>query len=82
MKYFSKVILSLFIGLIVLVPSLALAANNNFYVNASGVKVHIPVKAQVIPKGASAKCKDGTYSFSQNRRGTCSGHGGVSKWLK
>jgi len=33
------------------------------------------------PTGASAKCKDGTYSYSQNRRGTCSHHGGVAAWL-
>ena len=33
------------------------------------------------PVGATALCKDGTYSYSQNRRGTCSGHGGVSIWL-
>lgn len=33
------------------------------------------------PSGASAICKDGTYSYSQHRRGTCSGHGGVSVWL-
>ncbi len=30
--------------------------------------------------GASAKCRDGTLSYSQNRRGTCSHHGGVSIW--
>lgn len=33
------------------------------------------------PIGASALCKDGTYSYSQNRRGTCSHHGGVKNWL-
>lgn len=33
------------------------------------------------PRGASALCKDGTYSFSQSRRGTCSHHGGVAQWL-
>jgi uncharacterized protein DUF3761 len=33
------------------------------------------------PKGATALCADGTYSFSQHRRGTCSHHGGVKKWL-
>lgn len=32
------------------------------------------------PSGASARCNDGTYSYSQNRRGTCSGHGGVAEW--
>jgi hypothetical protein len=33
------------------------------------------------PAGATAQCQDGTYSFSQHRQGTCSGHGGVSRWL-
>jgi hypothetical protein len=33
------------------------------------------------PKGATARCMDGTYGFSQHRRGTCSHHGGVKKWL-
>ncbi|HEY0050233.1 MAG TPA: DUF3761 domain-containing protein [Pyrinomonadaceae bacterium] len=30
--------------------------------------------------GASALCRDGTLSYSRNRRGTCSHHGGVSQW--
>jgi hypothetical protein len=34
-----------------------------------------------VPAGASAVCRDGTYSFSANRRGTCSHHGGVGQWL-
>jgi hypothetical protein len=29
----------------------------------------------------TAKCKDGTYSCSQNRSGTCSSHGGVACWI-
>jgi len=33
------------------------------------------------PFGATAICSDGTYSFSQNHRGTCSHHGGVAEWL-
>ncbi len=33
-----------------------------------------------IPAGATAKCADGTYSFSQHRSGTCSHHGGVTQW--
>jgi hypothetical protein len=33
------------------------------------------------PPGATARCRDGSCSFSQNRRGTCSGHGGVAQWL-
>jgi hypothetical protein len=30
----------------------------------------------------TALCVDGTYSYSQSRSGTCSGHGGVKTWLK
>ncbi len=32
------------------------------------------------PVGATALCRDGSYSFSQSRRGTCSHHGGVAQW--
>jgi len=34
------------------------------------------------PTGATAKCKDGTYSHAQTHRGACSRHGGVAEWLK
>ena len=33
------------------------------------------------PKGAPAQCKNGTYSFSKTRSGTCSRNGGVKEWL-
>jgi hypothetical protein len=33
-----------------------------------------------VPNGATARCRDGTYSFSANRRGTCSHHKGVAVW--
>jgi Protein of unknown function (DUF3761) len=33
------------------------------------------------PTGATAKCKDGTYSKSQHHSGACSNHGGVAEWL-
>ena len=33
------------------------------------------------PPGATALCRDGTYSFSQHHSGTCSHHGGVAGWL-
>jgi hypothetical protein len=51
------------------------------YVNVRGDCVHRPVHAARAPTGATAKCRDGTYSFSQSRRGTCSWHGGVAAWL-
>jgi hypothetical protein len=56
-------------------------ASVGYYTNSSGDKISSPVKAVIAPKGATAKCKDGTYSFSKHRSGTCSGHKGVSKWL-
>jgi hypothetical protein len=51
------------------------------YVNSSGSCVLRPTDPGDAPGGASAKCKDGTLSFSQHRSGTCSGHGGVAQWL-
>jgi Protein of unknown function (DUF3761) len=33
------------------------------------------------PPGATARCRDGDYSYSTHHSGTCSGHGGVSQWL-
>jgi len=51
------------------------------YINSRGNCVHRPVFAPTAPHGASARCADGTYSFSQSRRGTCSHHGGVAEWL-
>lgn len=58
-------------------------SNSNYYVNTDGNTVHSPAYSTTgsIPSGASAKCRDGTYSFSQHRQGTCSGHGGVASWL-
>jgi hypothetical protein len=57
--------------------------NNNYYTNSEGNRVHSPANTMdgSVPAGASAQCGDGTYSFSQSRRGTCSHHGGVAKWL-
>jgi len=51
------------------------------YVNSKGQTVKKPENCSSAPQGATAQCRDGTYSFSRNRRGTCSHHGGVAKWL-
>ncbi|AJX17381.1 hypothetical protein WJ95_17070 [Burkholderia ubonensis] len=53
------------------------------YRNRDGETVHAPARSKSgrAPEGASARCRDGTYSFSRHRRGTCSGHGGVAAWL-
>ena len=34
------------------------------------------------PADATAKCKDGTYSYAAQHRGACSTHGGVAEWYK
>jgi hypothetical protein len=53
------------------------------YVNRDGDCVHAPSPdAFGVPQGATAKCRDGDYSFSKHRSGTCSSHHGVARWLK
>ena len=52
-----------------------------YYRAASGHIVHRPVTSIGKPAGASARCRDGSWSFSESHRGTCSHHGGVSAWL-
>ena len=51
------------------------------YRNVDGVCVPRPTHAAAPPPGATAECKDGTYSFSKHHSGTCSSHGGVKRWL-
>ncbi|HYS39331.1 MAG TPA: DUF3761 domain-containing protein [Pseudonocardiaceae bacterium] len=57
------------------------ACDGDYYVNSDGNCVHRPEQAPAAPAGATARCQDGTYSFSQHRSGTCSHHGGVAQWL-
>jgi hypothetical protein len=59
----------------------AAACPNGTYVNSAGNTVCSPYASSSAPAGATAQCRDGTYSFSQSRSGTCSGHGGVAQWL-
>jgi hypothetical protein len=42
----------------------------DYYRNSDGVCVHRPVKTQgsAVPQGATAQCRDGSYSFSRHRR--------------
>jgi hypothetical protein len=44
-----------------------------------------PVTGEVIGKqgsGATAVCRDGSYSYAINHRGACSHHNGVAQWLR
>ncbi|WP_244815113.1 DUF3761 domain-containing protein [Caballeronia sp. Lep1P3] len=56
--------------------------NHGHYVNRDGNVVHSPAHARsgAVPEGASAQCRDGTFSFSRHHSGTCSRHGGVARW--
>jgi hypothetical protein len=58
-------------------------SNDNYYTNTAGNEVHAPAYSNdgSVPAGATARCADGTYRFSQSRRRTCSGHGVVAQWL-
>ena len=64
-------------------PAAASAPSGRGYTNSDGIRVASPRRTPdgKPPAGASAQCRDGTYSFSLHRRGTCSHHGGVSRWL-
>ncbi len=56
--------------------------NADSYVNKFGKQVHSPAHSKHgTPHAASAKCRDGTYSFSKHHSGTCSRHKGVDEWL-
>lgn len=73
----SKAVVSISIAIFALAPIGAAAS----YINVYGRVVPSPSYFTTAPASASAKCKDGTYSFSMSRRGTCSGHKGVARWL-
>jgi hypothetical protein len=64
-------------------PNEADLANHNTYTNRDGNTVHAPARSLSgkTPEGATARCRDGTYSFSRHHAGTCSRHGGVAGWL-
>jgi hypothetical protein len=56
-------------------------ATHNCYESRSGDYVHSPSRTynRAAPVGYSAQCRDGTWSFSEHHRGTCSHHGGVAR---
>jgi hypothetical protein len=58
--------------------SAATVCRSGYYLNVSHHCVHRPSSN---PRGATAKCRDGTYSYSEHASGTCSHHGGVGRWI-
>ena len=64
-------------------PATLLACSSGTYQNVDGLCIsdeQAPTGSGA-PSGATAVCKDGSYSFSTHHTGTCSGHHGVSQWL-
>ena len=57
----------------------AYACNNRHYVNSSGHVVHSPSCGREHLR-REAICRDGSVSFSEHHRGTCSHHHGVERW--
>ncbi len=58
----------------------ASSGNCGYYTNSDGDRVPRPCgnwHTQPPPQNATAECRDGTYSYSRHRTGTCSYHGGV-----
>jgi hypothetical protein len=55
------------------------------YTNSTGTCVLDPTAPvpgdSTPPVGATAKCRDGDWSYSKHHSGTCSDHGGVAAWL-
>jgi hypothetical protein len=54
---------------------------SDYYIDVDGDRIHRPQQSAGQPAGATARCFDGSWSFSQHRQGTCSHHGGVAVWL-
>ncbi|MDR5821049.1 MULTISPECIES: DUF3761 domain-containing protein [unclassified Caballeronia] len=56
--------------------------SHGHYTNRDGDTVHAPARSRSgnVPAGATAQCRDGSYSFSRHHSGTCSRHGGVARW--
>jgi hypothetical protein len=58
-------------------------SSEGWYRSVDGSLVHGPTTAADEDDDyglVMALCRDGTQSYSHNRRGTCSHHGGVSRW--
>jgi hypothetical protein len=84
-------LLAIFLGLVLLAAGSAgfgydNAGNCGYYRNRYGHVVPRPCgnwHSEAPPRGATALCRDGTFSYSQHpySGGTCSHHGGVAQHL-
>ena len=58
------------------------ARRNGYYRSVDGSMVHGPTRDNQDYGSVTARCRDGTRSFSHHRQGTCSHHGGVTGWVR
>ena len=68
-------------------PAQQAEGNCGYYTNSLGHEVPRPcgdARTQPAPPGATAICRDGSYSYSEHpySGGTCSHYGGVEKHLQ
>jgi hypothetical protein len=59
----------------------AVACGSDSYINSAGNCIPRPSPTTAAGRTPTAVCRDGAYSYSASRSGTCSGHGGVAQWL-
>ena len=60
------------------------AQEGGFWSKMAGRSARPPERTTAKKSGntaPTAQCKDGSTSYSEHHSGTCSGHGGVEKWL-
>jgi len=78
MSFVAAVALALGTGGIASANHSSATCSRGYYLNVSRHCVHRPGSSSA---GATARCRDGTYSYSEHASGTCSGHGGVGIWI-
>lgn len=62
----------------IVAAALAVVVLGMAYIHEQSQREQIIIESVI---GVSALCKDGMYSASRRDNGTCSGHGGVARWI-
>lgn len=80
MRKIINLVLYVFLPAVMPLPITALAYCNKTgtYINVDGHEVKDPRCAED-SKGSKYLCRDGSFSFSEHRRGACSRHGGIDE---
>jgi hypothetical protein len=68
-----------FVAALAMLAGPAHAYRGGYYRSVDGSMVHGPTRGNQDYGPVTARCRDGTRSFSHHHRGTCSHHGGVAR---